>query len=354
MKKKVLIVLIPIFIFVVVSFLIIFMNSKINTSFTVKKVFYNSHNFFAYDVEDENEFIEKMITSYNVSEKQAQEIFENNSDYVKITVDYTIENNSFLPIYIVRPLFCNTSNTFLNIEKPESQAICYIPPKESSVFGSDIIISKNDLNNVFLKNIKVTVLSIGTKVLCDIPFGGYENISDIEECNEEDILCSEVFAEEIYYYQPIKIKNEKYNLNLYNDVSLNYSRVVSGGTYSVSRFVYNRNNYCGIAFFDANGVFESGMAIHMIFDDKRDFKFSVGKSTLEDVKKVDGGCLVFENGNQLKSYHYFSDGTCLEVCYTNDGVISSINEKLVDDLFERLLDDDLSYILNQSGNGVKR
>lgn len=343
--KKKLFVFIVVVVLLLFSALFICINPKIDTGFTIKKVFYGSHSIFPYDIKHEDEFIEKLMKSYNISEEQAVDVFNNPNDYVNVVIEYTIDNKSLLPMYVVNPLFCNDSTVFINTEKPESQAICYIPTECSSLFGTDIIVKKSKLNNEFLENLKITVLTFGASSLCNISFSGYENIVDVLEINEEDIgMCHEVFMEELYYYQPINNTEKEYSLNAYNELSLNYSRIIPECTYTVSKFVFNKNNYCGVAFFDTNGMFESGMAIHTIFEDKTCFNFSIGESTLDDVKSVDIGCLVFKYGDEIKTYHYFSDETCLEICYTKNEIISSIDEISVGYMFDNLIVDDANYI----------
>ena len=137
---------------------------------------------------------------------------------------------------------------------------------------------------------------------------------------------------------------EKYSINEYNDYTLSYSRITSGYVYTVSRFVYKDQNYCGIAFYDENGMFKKGMAIHKLWDDKTVFDFPIGESSFDDVKVIDSGCMLFENDDGMKSYHYFRDKTCIEITYTKDKIISKIKEFSIDDMFEKLIVDDAIYI----------
>lgn len=331
-----------------ISFLILvfalFCNSKIDRDFTIVTVYYGESDIDPTLVDEKEYFIKNMKDLYNMPRKEAERLYSKPSDYVEIGISYTIENHSPLPMYVIKCAFPN-SGCYICTLAQECTAHAFIAPNSSSSYGTTVYVKRENLTKDFLHKFKFYVLSLGTYPVMSVSFSDYENITDIQTLDESEFtMWPDDLAEELYYYQPVNSSNAKYNITNYNQHSSHYSRLSPDCVYTVSKFIYNGQDYCGFAFFDKNGVFQSGMAIHKLWDDKTAFHFTVGKSTFADVNNIDKGCILFDYNGEKKSYHYFSDGTCIEIVYTDDEVVSKINSVSVKDMFDKLIDDDAAFI----------
>lgn len=338
-KKKMIIIG---FLAVFIVFLIA-MNLLIQGDFRIRNIYYGVDEEM-YDSKES--FVSILTDNYNISRSEAEELYES-EDFMKINIGYTITNKSLFPMYVSKTVFCNDSRVFVCVEKPESQSKCYVSVGESTTLSTSIILKKSDFTTELLENLKIYALTAGVSPLVKLDFSSsVANLSNLTESSEPDELFPDLFEHKKNYYLPAENKNTHLTLNDLNNSSVNINRFCSEGdkVYCVDRFEYSGVHYCGFAFFDENGKFQRGMAIHKLFDDKTDFNFQVGESTVDDVRAVDGGSLIFEMPDETqKTYHYFNDGTCIEITYSHN-VVAHIAEFSVEDMFSCLIKSDSEYI----------
>lgn len=338
-KKKI------ILIFVVIVFLIIvvFFYSSVNGDFEIGNIYYNVED---RDITDKDLFVQTLTDSYNMSGEEA-EYFYDTDDYMKITIGYTINNQSPLPMYISNPVFCNKSYIFVCNDKPESQSLCFLSAGENTQLRTDLILRKSEFTQEIFENLKIYIFTIGVSPLVKLNLStSSATLSELVELSEPDPILPELFEHKQNYYLPKGNDNPELTLNDFNHNSVNITRFYSKGSYvySIDKFEYNENHYCGVAFFDENGMFERGMVIHKLLKNTDKFDFKVGKTTLDDVKKVDLGCITFKlTDGTTKTYHYFDDKSCIEITYI-DNVITTIENFSVEDMFSCITDEDLEYI----------
>ena len=331
---------------VVLLFVIVFvviMNLLVQGNFQVKNIYYGAYE----ELGDSKEsFMNSLTDEYNVSRSEAEELYES-KDIMKINIGYTITNKSLLPMYVSKTVFCNDSRVFVCVEKPESQSKCYVSAGESTTLNTSIILRKSDFTREILEDMKIYALTIGASPLVKLELNyDIELIDTLYEASRPDEEFPELFEHEKKYYLPYEADGEALTLNDFNDNTRNIHRFYSASNklYCIDRFEYENISYYGVAFFDEDGLFQKGMAIHKVFDDESDFRFQIGVSTIEDVRAVDGGSLRFiMSDGTVKTYHYFKDGTCIEITYV-DNVILEISEFSVGDMFSNLIPEDVNSI----------
>lgn len=328
--------------FVVIVFAVI-MNLLVQGNFRIRNVYYGVDEEM-YDSKES--FVSILTDSYNISRSEAEELYES-EDFMKINIGYTITNKSLFPMYVSKTVFCNDSRVFVCVEKPESQSKCYVSAGESTTLSTSIILRKSDFTREILENMKIYALTIGASPLVKLELNSdIELIDTLYEASRPDEAFPELFEHEKKYYLPYVSDGEELTLNDFNDNARGIYRFYSDSNelYCIDRFEYENISYYGIAFFDKDGFFQKGMAVHRIFEDKTDFEFQEGESTIGEVVAVDGGCLLFSMPDgTVKTYHYFNDGTCIEITYA-DNIVLEISEFSVEEMISKLFTEDLNSI----------
>ncbi len=330
--------------FLVILIFVVKTVSSVDSSFSISNVYYREFVFENSITEDETEFVENAKKIYGLSEKEATELFCNRDDYVNIVLWCTIENKSILPMYIINTFSTNFSDVFICKERPESLYLCFIQPGDSTTIPTNIILKKNEFNSSFFEKLKVNIFSLGIPFVLNAKFGEYYqfNDTDIDEITME-LSFPENFAKVMKYYQPVRNSDEKYTLDEYNSLAYNYPRISENRVYTSNKFLYKGIKYNAFAFFDENGVLEQGIVFSSLREKNEKNEFE-SVMTLSDVLKLEPECIIFEEANTKKSYHYFNDGICVVLTYDTNNIITSTNELNVDYIFKLLTTSDSSLI----------
>ena len=303
---------------------------------------------------DKDEFIKRMAETYSMNRKQAEEIYLNKNDYAEISVGCDIVNKSFLPMFIVNTFSCNKMTAYVDNELQEAQDLCYLEKGESTYIVTSFIVEKEHLNEDFLKNLKIYVFSIGLPVISSVKFDGYYHISDIDaddwdeyikENSEDDDL-----KREKEFYRPVISDGEELTCAEYDFISYSESRIIPGGTYRVSKFIYNKELYTCFVFFDKNGFFEGGMAINEILPSDKKQEFYAKKESKEELKQLSQTEVLYKLDDSVVSYHYFDDNSCIECMYNDDMQIESIREIDVSYMVNELQSSDYEYVECNTGD----
>lgn len=298
---------------------------------------------FGYDTDT---VLYNLKNSYNISEKSAKELYDT-GDFICLGLEYSVSNRSPLPMFIFHPIFCNNPTVYVSTETPEAQSECYVLPNEETLLYTSIIMKKSDFSVEKLNKLKFYLLTLGASPLTKISVNS--SITPLEysyEYDAPDKEFPETFEYIKNYYIPNENSKETLNLDDFNDNSNSLIRFYSSGTevYGIERFEYHGAHYCGVAFFDKNGKYTKGMAIHKIFENKSEFEVDIGVLTIDDIKKLDPDCLIFETTDDtVKTYHYFKSEICKEITYKNN-IVTDIEDISVEDMFTCLNDKDALYI----------
>lgn len=357
--------------FFVVAFVAVtvYVRMSVNVTYSLQALDYGASVFKEYE-NDKVLLLNHFKSCYGISERGIEEMCEHGDEWVKVELSYVVKNTSRIPIIVVFPILTNKSDVFVHREEQVNFFAGKVDSNDSEIFHTDIIIKKGTFSEEILNSLKLKILALPVTVKAKFEgfssleyfafdeteaFGNFEkgavsyfnvtwdNITWGNNTEKAEAVSefTEKFLQGYAYYLP---KNQPLSPNN-NSVAIN--RFFSNGFYNAHKFVCNKKEYIGFSFFDENSSFIGGMALNALRGDKDVFdNLKIGETDFQDVKALDSACIVFKDGENFKSCHYFDDKTCIEFTYSADGTIISKAEPYVEDLFDLLIDSDIEYIEN--------
>ncbi len=367
-SKKIFFGIIAFFVVVFVAFTV-YMRVSVNVEYSLQALGYDTSAFTEYE-NDKDLLLNHFKSCYGISEKRIEEMRRHENEWVKVELNYEVKNTSRIPIIVVVPISTNRNDIFVCREEQVNFFIGEVGSGDSGIFHTDIIIKKEELSEKTLNNLKLKIFALPVSFKAE--FSGFPSLeyfaydeteavgkfengtvsyfnlvwdkvtwdNDAEKA-EAVSEFTEGFLDDYAYYLPA---NQALKLN---NNSIAICRFFPNGFYNAHKFKCNGKEYVGFSFFDDNMDFMGGMALNALRGDKDMFEnLEIGKAVFEDVKALDSACIVFKDGENFKSCHYFADKTCIEFTYSADGVITSKSEPDVEKLFDLLIDSDVEYIEN--------
>lgn len=113
---------------------------------------------------------------------------------------------------------------------------------------------------------------------------------------------------------------------------------------SLGIFRLNKPKAYAFVAFDVNGHPTDGMYLTHFFDPSAFSGITKGKSTLDDVKKVDPNILPIDRGDSgSESFHWLSNGEYIHFIFNKSGTVTEISTG-TSSVFSRLTESDLAYL----------
>lgn len=320
-------------------------SAQINGNYTLRRVFYNVFEYY-----NQEQAVSILTESYGCSKKEAEKIYKNKNNYVRIIIKFEINNDSSMPLFFSKMKINNNSEMFTELDAPESQSLCYIEPGGKTSFSISVILNKTYLNHRTFSELEFKPVFWKLFSLGKIDFYGYQNeIDDITD-DLDFSNYNDFFNNNLPYFIPIKNTNTSLCLDDFNDVGCHIARLNTNRVYTMWNIEGMGKRYYGLTFFDDNGQLTSGMLTTRFLNKESDYESLTSKcSSLRDVKKIDNDCIVFNVEGKSKTYHYFNDATCLEITYGDDNLITSVLKINVEYMFDSLTENDMDLIMTGEG-----